>query len=269
MSPTPPTGVEVSARPGAVVIRLHGDLDLEQAEQLDLRLWALPDHVECIVLDLLDVGFADSTAVRLCARIDAFATRSGRRFEVRAAGAAAEAVRLAGLGAVLGDHEAQPVDAAWVATLLLAEHPDGPDVAEPPDHELFFLGRATAPARARAATSRWLDRVDHGLRLDDVLLVVSELVTNVVLHTDGPGRLGLRVDGHNGDGDRIVVVEVRDGSPSVPVPRHRAGSQGGFGLRLVDRLARRWGCTAGPSGKTIWVEVLDRGPTAPDDREDR
>ncbi|MEV7596022.1 ATP-binding protein [Kitasatospora sp. NPDC089797] len=100
----------------------------------------------------------------------------------------------------------------------------------------------------------WLPAVDDEQRavVEDVLLMVSELVTNACLHAaGGPSELRLRWDGLR------LRVEVVDGSP-VPPRLRRYGDPaqpGGHGLRVVDRLARAWGCVPEGQGKRVWLEV--------------
>ncbi|MFE7561632.1 ATP-binding protein [Kitasatospora sp. NPDC057500] len=96
---------------------------------------------------------------------------------------------------------------------------------------------------------------------EDVLLMVSELVTNACLHAPGgPSELRLRWD------TLRLRVEVVDASPEPPRLRPSAdpGRPGGHGLRVVDRLARAWGSRPEGAGKSVWLEVpspLDhRGP---------
>ncbi|MFB6893356.1 ATP-binding protein [Kitasatospora sp. NPDC056327] len=93
---------------------------------------------------------------------------------------------------------------------------------------------------------------------EDVLLMVSELVTNACLHAPGgPRELRLRWD------TRRLLVEVSDASPEPPRLRPFAdpGQPGGHGLRVVDRLAGAWGSRPEDGGKSVWLEVpspLDR-----------
>ncbi|MFE7131225.1 ATP-binding protein [Streptomyces sp. NPDC057638] len=90
----------------------------------------------------------------------------------------------------------------------------------------------------------------------DVLLVVSELVTNACLHAGGPTGLVLR---QLSDG---VRVEVADRSPEPPRVRARdAGRPGGHGLVVLERLARSWGWAPTADGKAVWAELpFWRGP---------
>ncbi|WP_307806626.1 ATP-binding protein, partial [Streptomyces sp. FH025] len=101
---------------------------------------------------------------------------------------------------------------------------------------------------------QWIPTADdeqHALA-EDVLLMVSELITNACLHAPG-GPRELRL---NWDGARLRV-EVTDASPVPPRLRPYAdpGRPGGHGLRVVDRLARDWGCLPEGTGKLVWLEV--------------
>ncbi|MCH0538409.1 ATP-binding protein [Streptomyces sp. MUM 203J] len=88
---------------------------------------------------------------------------------------------------------------------------------------------------------------------EDVLLVVSELVTNACLHADGPEELRVT------RGDKVLRLEVADRGTGRPSPRtpHRAGRPGGHGMFIVQRLCLDWGVirTTGAPGKTVWAEL--------------
>ncbi|MFF7178527.1 ATP-binding protein [Streptomyces sp. NPDC008121] len=88
-------------------------------------------------------------------------------------------------------------------------------------------------------------------RVDDVLLLVSEVVTNACLHADGPEEIVLRQSGEN------LRVEVADGNPEPPARRRpRAASlPGGHGLMVLDRLAGDWGSERREGGKVVWLEI--------------
>jgi hypothetical protein len=92
---------------------------------------------------------------------------------------------------------------------------------------------------------------------ETLILLVSELVTNAVVHTGCPAVLRLSLPGVTA-GAATVRLEVADVSARAPVPRC-AGDEAtnGRGLALVDGLADRWGWSTGAAGKSIWCE-LDR-----------
>lgn len=122
---------------------------------------------------------------------------------------------------------------------------------------------SSAPRLARAAVSERLG--DHP-RHDDLLLCVSEVVTNAVLHAGSASQLRVRTEG-----DRLVV-EVVDRSPTLPTRRqHDLQAPTGRGLRLLDALTVAWGTTPSDGGKIVWFEfdlheghgvVADGGPGA-------
>ncbi|WP_367322646.1 ATP-binding protein [Streptomyces sp. HUAS ZL42] len=94
---------------------------------------------------------------------------------------------------------------------------------------------------------------DQRAAAEDVLLVVSELVTNACLHAEGPDELWLGCD------KKVIRIEVSDRGTGRPAPRtpHRAGRPGGHGMFIVQRLCLDWGVvrTAGTAGKTVWAEL--------------
>ncbi|MER5686522.1 ATP-binding protein [Streptomyces sp. NPDC002205] len=94
---------------------------------------------------------------------------------------------------------------------------------------------------------------------DVTVLLVSELVTNSMRYTSGP--IGVRLvrpqpNGAGPDARLGLLVEVSDPLPDLPTER-AAGpdDEGGRGLQLVARSARRWGTRHGKSGKTVWFEL--------------
>ncbi|MGP4002089.1 ATP-binding protein [Streptomyces sp. 8N706] len=95
---------------------------------------------------------------------------------------------------------------------------------------------------------------DQRAAAEDVLLVVSELVTNACLHAEGPEELRVGVVGKV---LRLEVVDLGTGSPAPRTP-HRAGRPGGHGMFIVQRLCLDWGVVRNPeggTGKTVWAEL--------------
>ncbi|MFF1566815.1 SpoIIE family protein phosphatase [Streptomyces sp. NPDC058293] len=102
----------------------------------------------------------------------------------------------------------------------------------------------------RAAVRAW----GAGGRADEIELVADEMITNALMHTDGPAVVTLRVITAS---DRRLRVDVEDTSSALP-RRREAGEDGvsGRGLLLVDRLADVWGVEARGSGKCVWCEFV-------------
>ena len=89
--------------------------------------------------------------------------------------------------------------------------------------------------------------------LPSLKLLVSELVTNSILHGDAgpddPVRLDIETEGGR------VRVEVTDLGPGFEpgLAESVRAPEGGFGLAIVERLASRWGTSNG--GRCVWFEI--------------
>nr|WSY52092.1 SpoIIE family protein phosphatase [Streptomyces sp. NBC_00886] len=130
---------------------------------------------------------------------------------------------------------------------LLAARFDG---IAPSDVAYWFLDpEDSAPGQARRLARRALSRWGMEDMSDSVELLVSEVVTNAVRYASRPVTLRLlRTD--------VLRCEVGDDVPQLPRLRQaRATDEGGRGLYLVNRLARRWGATRLSTGKVVWFEL--------------
>jgi len=85
-------------------------------------------------------------------------------------------------------------------------------------------------------------------------LVVSEVVSNAVRHGGNPGeQIRLAITPKDG----YICVQVTDSGPGL-VPRpggFEADDDGGFGLYIVENLARRWGVTREDKKTRVWFEL--------------
>ncbi|CAM5660844.1 SpoIIE family protein phosphatase [Streptomyces violaceorubidus] len=84
-----------------------------------------------------------------------------------------------------------------------------------------------------------------------MLLIVSELVTNALVHTDGKVRLDLTLISGR------LRVAVADASPRTPVKPTSIGweATGGRGILLVEALSAAWGTLPVSGGKQVWSEI--------------
>lgn len=90
-----------------------------------------------------------------------------------------------------------------------------------------------------------------GPRYDDVVLIVSELVSNSVRHSGtGPGSDGIDVKVSRRA--EYIRVEVADRGPGFSIDAPRGD---GIGLSIVEKLANRWGMTDGQDKFVVWVEL--------------
>jgi Histidine kinase-like ATPase domain len=89
-----------------------------------------------------------------------------------------------------------------------------------------------------------------GDAVDVARLLVSELVTNAVLHARTELTLTLDRTG------TVVRVQVEDGNPRLPVLRtHGSDASTGRGLGVIDKMATSWGTHSIEGGKVVWFEI--------------
>lgn len=111
-----------------------------------------------------------------------------------------------------------------------------------------------APAVARAAIATFsADRDIDTPTLATLTLLVSEIVTNAVIHPDMDEPNELRLNASIGGG--LIRVEVTDGGGGfTPRPRDPARVGGGYGLYLLNKASSRWGVETRPN-TTVWFEL--------------
>jgi serine/threonine-protein kinase RsbW len=121
--------------------------------------------------------------------------------------------------------------------------------------EMTLAAVPTAPGAARLAVRTWFDaRHCDDDATDTAALLVTELVSNAVLHANGLS-LCLTVDETTTD---VLHIAVRDGSQIIPRRSLQAPDvhqSGGRGLFLVEAMSTSWGCEPLGSGKRIWFEL--------------
>ncbi|MFI1422805.1 SpoIIE family protein phosphatase [Streptomyces sp. NPDC020731] len=109
----------------------------------------------------------------------------------------------------------------------------------------------------RTAVGAW----GAGERADEIELVADEMITNVLMHTEGAAVVTLRALTGS---ERRVRVEVEDSSSALP-RRREAGESGvsGRGMLLIETLTDVWGVEARGGGKCVWSEFVVAKGSAP------
>jgi CheY-like chemotaxis protein/anti-sigma regulatory factor (Ser/Thr protein kinase) len=201
---------------------------------------------------VLDLGLPDVTGHEVMPRIRAVSPAT--QIVVYTGSYTAE--EIAGAAEHIAMYVGKDRDAAYLADLLANLHRtpyDTDSVGLGPDPGDVAVARRFVTDRCR----RW----GCGDVVDDAELVVSELVTNALVHA------GTRCELRIGLSGTALRVQVTDGADGVPDPQSATGGdEHGRGLLLVGLLCAAWGTEplAG-GGKVVWAEMLRRGADDSDD----
>ena len=135
----------------------------------------------------------------------------------------------------------------------------GGSLADQPDVlELALPARTTSAGEARRALSAYCADLDVPEGLVEVgVLVISELVTNAVLHAGTPFLMWAEYD----RAVHQLGLAVVDGEATLPLPLPMDDLQqeGGRGMALVALLGASWGLVRTSLGKIVWVTIDDPG----------
>lgn len=113
-----------------------------------------------------------------------------------------------------------------------------------------FPAEASSAGQARRFVDATLRTWSCEALLEVATLLVSELVSNAVLHAGTRIRVVLRMRG------RRLRVEVHDGNARLPAQKHySAMSATGRGLLMVERMSDDWGVAPATGGKSVWFEL--------------
>jgi anti-sigma regulatory factor (Ser/Thr protein kinase) len=120
--------------------------------------------------------------------------------------------------------------------------------------QLALTRDVQAPGLARAAVAELCDDLElAGSTSRTLLLLVSEVVSNAVLHSLAPPEAVISMTAHVADETiRVTVTDAGDGF--TPVERDPARVEGGYGLYLVEKTASRWGVEA-RGATSVWFEL--------------
>ncbi|MEU9284465.1 SpoIIE family protein phosphatase [Streptomyces sp. NPDC048275] len=156
-----------------------------------------------------------------------------------------------------------------IAVLLLCRQAEGrgrgdTDVTVRPTVRRAALTVAQAEPERIAGARQQLRELLHDWACEDqrdsAVLLVSEMLTNVLVHTDADAQLVAEVTG--GPDDRRMRVEVTDASDDLPHRRHPGElASSGRGLVLMELLAEAWGVDPRGEGKSIWFEFYESSAT--------
>ena len=126
--------------------------------------------------------------------------------------------------------------------------------------DAFEISLPPAPSAATQARTEVTERLAERLgkrTLEDVRLLVTELITNALRH--GSLKSGDRVSVKASLTEGVVRIEVTDpGTAGDVAPRAPGPRGGGYGLYLVEQLAKRWGVDR-REGTTVWCELVPDG----------
>ncbi|WP_371578770.1 SpoIIE family protein phosphatase [Streptomyces sp. NBC_01314] len=154
-----------------------------------------------------------------------------------------------------------------IALLLLCRESEGcgcgdTTAVRPPVRRTALTIAQAEPERiagARQQVRELLHDWSCGDQVDSAVLLVSEMLTNVLVHTDADALLVAEMTGDGGK--RRMRVEVTDASDDLPHKRHPGElASSGRGLVLMDVLADAWGVDPRGDGKSIWFELYEAAP---------
>lgn len=114
-------------------------------------------------------------------------------------------------------------------------------------------GGIDAAATARYTVTDGLGSEVSQRTIEDVLLVISELVTNAVRHA-GADTAGETIEVTVRSSGEAIRIEVVDFAPATEPRLRRDNDPGGMGLVVVSGLCPQWGTEQEEGRKTVWAE---------------
>lgn len=227
---------------GLVMIRARGGLDILGASALrTTTLKWLAEHPLCVIVDLTRIEVSDEVPLLMLPAV-------ARRPEAAPIFIVVNAQTRSGrvIEGVL-KHRMSVFTDEGSAVATATETSSG----QPHRFHLHMWDESRAPARARELVDRAC-RTWHLQQLSDVAqLIISELVTNAVRHAGGDLEVTVAL------GEFYLHMHVRDRDRRIPrvftadsyEPEHSRG------MKLIDKLAARWGTTLRPYGKSVWATL--------------
>jgi anti-sigma regulatory factor (Ser/Thr protein kinase) len=133
--------------------------------------------------------------------------------------------------------------------------PDSQRSVDAPVLQISLERNPQAPSLARAAITGLTDGSNIAAgALATLTLLVSEVVTNAVVHSDAAPANEIVMSARRLNDGAIRVEIIDRGGGFTPTPRDPARPGGGYGLYLVEKEARRWGVDR-EGGTRVWFEI--------------
>ncbi|MGV9842076.1 SpoIIE family protein phosphatase [Streptomyces fungicidicus] len=154
-----------------------------------------------------------------------------------------------------------------IAMMLLSREGEGcgcgAESAPPPARRTMLTVAQAEPERVSVARQQLRELLHDWSspdQVDSAVLLLSEVLTNVLVHTDTDALLLAEVTG--GDDGRRIRIEVTDAGDDLPhVRRPGELASSGRGLVLIELLAHTWGVAPRGRGKSIWFELYETEET--------
>jgi len=113
-----------------------------------------------------------------------------------------------------------------------------------------FPNTFDAPQRSRSFVTATLATWHRPLPQHHAQLIVTELVTNALLHATGDIGVCLELV------DDCLRINVVDTEPHTPPTLGKPHGDGGYGLNIVDALSDTWGYETTNGHKTVWAQLI-------------
>jgi len=251
MSRSRPLVIEVETIGDALVVSPAGLLEVATAPQLrDQLLKCMADQPRAVIVKLQKLVLAKAYTLSVFTSV------------------ARQTAGWSGIPLILvtGTGHTREVQQHYqVVARFIPVFPDLPSAMasmhQPPSRQVMRLHLAADPyssvvARRFVASTCELWRSEE--ISDDAVAIVSELVSNAVLHarTNSVLRLELR--------RQLLTVALADGDPTFPVRCSSPPTEpGGLGLGIIDTLATAWGTNpTSNGGKIVWATIRIQRPSA-------
>lgn len=161
-------------------------------------------------------------------------------------------------GGLVAGAEAEPMDRRPGAQRAMsADLPSQRATVKRELRQHLRQGNLHAVAEVRGLLREQLRRWGVAGLVDTAELLVSELVTNALVHTDRGAVLTATLSGERSPRLRVEVYDFAAHRPKARVAGDHAAN--GRGLMIVQLLADAWGVRSQPVGKTVWFELASEG----------